>query len=82
MPSKHRKKLFLYYYLGTKLEDERSYTEHELNELLDKWALFHDAATLRRELFVKRLLDRKPDGSLYWKEAVIPPLEDFIARYS
>lgn len=49
--------------------------------LLDEWTLFHDPATLRRELYNKRLLDRTADCSRYWKEESAPTLEAFLAQY-
>jgi hypothetical protein len=61
-PAKHKKKLLALWYLAGKVEAGRQYTEAELNELLNAWTLFHDPATLRRELYNKRLLERTPDG--------------------
>ena len=57
-PAKHKKKLLALWYLAGKVEAGRQYTEAELNELLNAWTLFHDPATLRRELYNKRLLER------------------------
>ena len=56
-PAKNRKKLAALWYLAGKLEAGREYTEAEINDLLDEWTLFHDPATLRRELYNKHLLD-------------------------
>lgn len=81
LPAKHRKKLLALWYLAGKLEAGRQYTEAELNELLDTWTLFHDPATLRRELYNKRLLERTPDGGQYWRAEPFPELAEFIARY-
>lgn len=81
LPAKHRKKLALYYCLAEKLEAGRTYTESEVNDILDQWATFHDAATLRRELYNKHLLNRTNDGVRYWKED-IPSFEEFLARYT
>ena len=81
LPAKHKKKLLALWYLAGKVEAGRQYTEAELNELLDAWTLFHDPATLRRELYNKRLLDRTPDGSCYWRAEPLPALAEFIARY-
>ena len=55
-PAKHKKKLLALWYLAGKVEAGRQYTEAELNELLNAWTLFHDPATLRRELYNKRLI--------------------------
>lgn len=80
LPAKHRKKLLALWMLAEKIEPGRTYTEPELNDLLDQQTLFHDPATLRRELFNKRLLNRTPDCSRYWKEEPVPPLEEFLAK--
>ena len=81
LPAKHRKKLALYYCFSDKPESSRIYTESEINDLLDWWAIFHDAATLRRELYNKRLLNRTADGARYWKGEDILPFEAFLAKY-
>ena len=80
LPVKRRKQLTALYYLSTKFESDRTYTEGEVNDLLDDWTTFHDPATLRRELFNKYLLNRTNDCSSYWKESEIPALADFLAK--
>ena len=81
LPARHKKKLLALWYLAGKLEAGRQYAEAELNGLLDAWTCFHDPATLRRELYNKRLLDRTADGSRYWLAGPLPELAEFIARY-
>lgn len=81
LPAKHKKKLMALWYLAGKLEAGRQYTQQEINDLLDEWTLFRDAATLRRELFNKRLLHRTADGASYWRAEDIPPLAAFMAQY-
>ena len=81
LPAKYKKKLKAYYYLAEKLEDRKKYTEAEVNDVLNKWALFGDPATLRREMYNKHLLNRTNDGMYYWKEEVLPSLEEFLAKY-
>ena len=78
LPAKHKKQLMAFWYLAGKIEAGRQYTEPEINELLDQWALFRDHATLRRELYNRMLLNRKADCSRYWRAESIPPLEEFI----
>lgn len=80
LPAKYKKKLNAYYYLATKIEAGKKYTELEINEVLNRWAAFRDPATLRRELYNKRLLGRTEDGEYYWKEE-IPSLEEFVKKY-
>jgi diadenosine tetraphosphate (Ap4A) HIT family hydrolase len=55
-------------YLAEKFEPNRSYTEKEVNAILNQWATFGDWALLRRELFENGYLNRKKDGSAYWVE--------------
>ena len=76
--AKHKKKLMALWYLAGKIEADRQYTEPEINDLLDEWTRFHDPATLRRELYNKRLLDRSADCRRYWKAESISALEVFI----
>ncbi|MDO5423648.1 MAG: DUF2087 domain-containing protein [Eubacteriales bacterium] len=80
MPAKYKKKLTALWYLSGKIEPGRQYTESEINDLLDEWAVFHDHATLRRELYNKRLLNRTADGKFYWREPEIPALGDFLMK--
>ena len=81
LPSKNRKKLAAIHYLAGKLEAGRCYTESEVNDILNDWALFHDPATLRREMYNKHLLDRSDDGHIYCRADTLPELAVFIAKY-
>ena len=81
LPAKHRKKLLALWYLAGKLPAGETWTESQLGGLLDGWTTFHDPATLRRELYNKRLLERTENGSRYWRAESLPPLADFLARY-
>ena len=80
-PAKHKKKLRALWYLAGKIEADRPYTEAEINTLLDEWTLFHDPATVRRELYNKRLLDRTADCRCYRKADSIPTFEEFAEKY-
>jgi hypothetical protein len=53
-------------YLVAKFERGRRYSEPEVNEILDTWAPFRDAALLRRTMIEEHLLERTPDGREYW----------------
>src|SRR4051812_31210279 len=72
-PAKPKKQLLALQFLAEKLEWNRQYTELELNQLLTKYHTFTDAALLRRELYTKHFLDRKPDGSAYWRTPRLLP---------
>lgn len=80
LPAKYKKKLIAYYYLASKIVTGKRYTESDINDILNQWTVFHDPATLRRELYNKHLLNRTEDGKYYWKEE-LPRLEDLIAKY-
>ena len=80
LPAKHKKKLLALWYLAGKIEAGRAYSEPEINDLLDEWTLFHDPATLRRELYNKRQLDRTTDCRRYRKADDIPAPEAFLQR--
>lgn len=53
--------------LASKFETDTQYTEKQVNETLRKWHTFDDHALLRRELVTRCFLNRKADGSCYWK---------------
>jgi hypothetical protein len=76
-PAKFKMKIYALYYLASKFESQRMYSEREVNELLNQWCGFGDPATLRRELYNKRFLNRKNDCSAYWAEDKTPELSDF-----
>lgn len=72
-PAKPKKQVLALRLLAKKLEWDRQYTEPEINELLNKFHTFGDAALLRRELYMKHFIDRKSDGSAYWKTGRLLP---------
>jgi hypothetical protein len=76
-PAKFKMKIYALYYLASKFESGRLYSERDVNELLNQWSGFGDPATLRRELYNKRFLNRKNDCSAYWLEEKTPELSDF-----
>ena len=80
IPAKHKKRLIALWYLAGKFEENRQYSEVEVNELLNEWIVFQDPATLRRELFNTMLLNRTTDCRCYWKAETIPSLEEFAER--
>lgn len=81
LPAKYKKKLIAYYYLATKIEAGQQYTESDINDILNQWAIFRDPATLRRELYNKHLVNRTNDCKYYWKDEEDLSLEEFIAKY-
>ena len=81
LPAKYKKKLIAYYYLAIKIEAGQRYTESDVNDILNQWTVFHDPATLRRELYNKHLVNRTNDCNYYWKDEEHLSLEEFIAKY-
>ncbi len=67
LPQKQSVRLALLSYLAQQFEENRFYTEQEVNALCEEWHTFGDYFLLRRELIDQHFLSRKPDGSVYWK---------------
>jgi hypothetical protein len=64
--------------LWMRFESRRKYTEREVNDILNAWHLYGDHCTLRRELVTMKLLERKSDGSQYWKVPARPDEETMV----
>ena len=80
-PAKRKKKLHALVFLAQKFQPGRIYSEKEVNELLCSWHTFNDPATLRRELYNHRFLDRDPHGREYHLEETQPTMEELEQRY-
>ncbi|HIV19572.1 MAG TPA: DUF2087 domain-containing protein [Candidatus Merdivicinus intestinigallinarum] len=80
-PAKRKMKLQALFYLASKFEEGKIYTEKEVNELLNRWHTFGDPATLRRELYNHMFIGRELSGASYWLEPVQPSLEDLEKKY-
>ncbi|MDR0397330.1 MAG: DUF2087 domain-containing protein [Oscillospiraceae bacterium] len=65
-PAKQGRQLLALEYIASKFDDEKRYTEREVNQLLETWHTFGDWALLRRDLYDVGLLNRTPDGVAYW----------------
>jgi hypothetical protein len=64
-PTRKPKRVAALIYLAARFEDNRDYTERQVNELLDRWHGFGDHTLLRRELYDHGLLGRTRDGRRY-----------------
>ena len=64
-PAKRKMKLYALLYLAQKIPAVTDFTEREINDILLDWHTFADPATLRRELYDYRFLDRSRDGKVY-----------------
>lgn len=80
-PSKRKLKLYALIYLAEQIEADKTYTEKGMNELLKKWHTFDDPATLRRELYTHRFINRDSYGKEYKKEERQPTIDELIKRY-
>lgn len=64
-PRKQKEKLVVLLRVAELFERGRRYSEQEVNALL--MPVYGDHVTIRRYLIEYRFLDRKPDGSAYWR---------------
>lgn len=76
-PAKKKKQKIALFYLASKFNSNQTYTEKEVNALLDEWHTYNDACTLRRELYNNHFIGRIKDGTAYYKESPQPVLGDF-----
>ena len=66
---KQKKKLdLLIEFLASKFKSDTTYTEIDVNTVLNRYHSFNDPATLRRLLIGTGHLKRSIDGRAYWKE--------------
>ena len=75
-PAKRKMKLYALLYLAQKIPADTDFTEREINDILLDWHTFADPATLRRELYDYRFLDRSRDGKVYRLAEKQPTPED------
>ncbi len=64
-PKKSADKKNVLQYLQAKFNEGRTYSEAEVNTVLQMWHTFNDHALLRREMYNNFLLDRTPDCREY-----------------
>jgi len=64
-PKKQKEKLVLLKRVAELFEPGRRYSEAEVNAILSP--VWYDHVTIRRYLIEYRFLERKPDGSEYWR---------------
>ena len=75
-PAKRKMKLYALLYLAQKIPADTDFTEREINDILLDWHTFADPATLRRELYDYRFLDRSRDGKVYRLAQIQPTAAD------
>ncbi|MGE5329425.1 MAG: DUF2087 domain-containing protein [Deltaproteobacteria bacterium] len=63
---KEKERLIVLRYIVKRIDREQIYSEKQINEILEK--VYDDYVILRRYLIEYGFLDRKPDGSEYWRK--------------
>ena len=66
-PKKPSDKKKVVKWLSRKFVFNIKYSEQEVNKIIKKHHIFGDTPLLRRELISQKYLDRKMDGSQYWR---------------
>jgi len=66
-PKKPSNKKEVIKWISEKFKFEKQYSEKEINKIIDNYHSFNDTPLIRRELVSQKFLDRKDDGSVYWK---------------
>ena len=68
-PKKPKDKQIVIEWLSKKFKFEKQYSEKEVNQIIKNHHSFNDVPLLRRELISRSFLNRKDDGSIYWKNS-------------
>lgn len=76
-PSKRKLKTAVLFYLAEGFDEDREYTQKELDIIIDEICLFDDTSLIRRELVDYGFLKRTTDGSVYTLSRIQPALSDF-----
>ena len=66
-PKKPKDKEIVISFLSSKFQLKKTYSEKDVNQIIDRYHIFNDTPLLRRELIGRKYLCRKDDGSEYWK---------------
>ena len=77
-PKKRKKQVFALFYIAPKIETGKTYTEKEINEILERLHTFSDCCRLRRDLCDCGFMRRERDGSAYAMNEVFPTYEELI----
>lgn len=80
-PSKKSKKIEVLKYIASKFEEDKVYTEKEVNNIIDQWHTFQDYFMLRRGMIDYKLLGRTRTGSEYWKLKMSRSPSEMIIMY-
>lgn len=67
-PSKRPLRILVLIKIVEQMDENRKYTEKEINEIIKSQIAFSDIELVRRELYQYKMLGRLRDGSAYWVE--------------
>lgn len=67
-PTKRPMRIMALIRIAEKFDQEKRYTEKQVNEIIRDAIAFTDVELIRREMFQYRLIGRLRDGSEYWAE--------------
>lgn len=67
-PSKRPMRIIALIKIAEQMDENRKYTEKEINEIIRLHIAFSDIELIRREMFQYKLIGRLRDGSEYWVE--------------
>ncbi len=71
-PSKMKAKVPAMYYIASKFEMGKQYSEPEVNSLINSACAFRDPATIRRDMVDNKFLDRSADCRAYKLAGSLP----------
>ena len=67
-PSKRPMRMIALERIAEKFQEDKKYTEKEVNEIIKESISFSDIELIRREMFQYKFIGRLRDGSEYWLE--------------
>ncbi len=67
-PSKKPMRIIALIKIAEQMDENRKYTEKEINEIIRSHIAFGDIELIRREMYQYKFLGRLRDGSEYWVE--------------
>ena len=67
-PSKKPMRIIALVRIAECFENDKKYTEKEVNEIIKSKIEFSDIELIRREMFQYKMIGRLRDGSQYWAE--------------
>ncbi len=72
-PGKYSQRMLCLWIIWSRIPARKTFTEKEINALLNELHLFGDHALLRRELVDNNMMQRTPDGRQYKRLELRPP---------